>query len=117
MKRVMDLARMRKTVLLVALAATAALLASGFALLQAARPAGAEPPKNGKILFTKVVPGVSSDLRELQTVDPDGSNRSSFTPPRYSCGCASMVVRWHQIRLQPHLWRPRDCGRRWDGAI
>ena len=81
MKRVMDLARMRKTVLLVALAATAALLASGFALLQAARPAGAEPPKNGKILFTKVVPGVSSDLRELQTVDPDGSNRSSFTPP------------------------------------
>jgi Tol biopolymer transport system component len=83
MKRVMDLGRIRKTILLLALAAIATLLASGFALLGVAGPVGAEPPKNGKILFTKFIPGVpvASSERELQTMDPDGSNRSSFNPP------------------------------------
>jgi hypothetical protein len=81
MKRVMDPARTRKMVLLLALATIATLLASGFALLRLAGPVGAEPRKNGKILFTSVPrPGVSGE-RELQTMDPDGFNRASFNPP------------------------------------
>jgi dipeptidyl aminopeptidase/acylaminoacyl peptidase len=81
MKRVMDLARIRKTVLLLALAAIATLLASGVGLLGVAGPVGAEPPKNGKILYTNVPRSGVSGERELQTMDPDGSNRASFTPP------------------------------------
>src|SRR5829696_7692894 len=46
--------------------------------LATAAPAGAQLlPRNGKILFS----GDNFDPPTLETINPDGSNRSSFTPP------------------------------------
>src|SRR5829696_4722537 len=82
MKRMVVLAQMRKPVLLLAIVATAALVASGIALVAVAEPAGAEVlPRNGKILFHGDSSSDFSNPFELQTMNPDGSNRSSFAPP------------------------------------
>src|SRR5215216_5290019 len=75
---------MRKMVVLVASVVTAMLLASSWLLLPGvARPAEAELAgagpftEDGKIAFVNYSP----DGLEIQTLNSDGTDRSSFTPP------------------------------------
>src|SRR5829696_2987272 len=78
MNRVVTLVRMKERVLLLFTLAMALVLAGGIVLLGAAQPAGAAPAaEEGKILFFSFL----GSTRGLETINPDGSGRSSFSPP------------------------------------
>jgi Tol biopolymer transport system component len=71
----------RNTVLVLVSLATACLLACGATVFGVAGPAGAvDSVQNGKILFTSTDNASPTTLPELQTMDPDGLNRVSFSP-------------------------------------
>jgi len=79
MRRVVAVVRMKESVLVLSFSLGMALvLACGVVLLGAARPAGAAPAaEEGKILFFSFL----GSTRGLETINPDGSGRSSFSPP------------------------------------
>jgi Tol biopolymer transport system component len=73
---------MRRAVVLLASTLAAMLLAGWTGMVGASAPAGAaSSAENGKILFTSNERSSTTTLPELQTMDPDGTNRASFSPP------------------------------------